>query len=113
MLFVFTASELPEDHNPIEAERFHAGQGGALKPIMYVDKTLEELSNFTDLVTESRQMGQPWNIVFVAALAGKNGVSPSNSEAQVALEMMVKAVQQGAISNFLAYDFDGTAMQLA
>jgi hypothetical protein len=112
MLFVFAQSELPEDHNPAEAERFYAGQGGALNPIMYVDKTLEELSNFADLVTESRHMGQPWKIVFVAALAGRNGVLPSSAEAQEALEMMVKAVQQGAISNFLAYDHDGTAMQL-
>jgi len=112
MLFVFAQSELPEDHNAAEAERFHAGQGGALNPVMYVDKTLEELSNFANLVTESRHMGQPWKIVFVAALAGRNGVLPSSAEAQEALEMMVKAVQQGAISNFLAYDHDGTAMQL-
>lgn len=113
MLFVFAESELPEDHNPTEAERFHAGQGGALNPIMYVDKTLEELSNFKNLVAESKHMGQPWKIVFIAALAGRNGVLPSSIEAQDALEMMVKAVQQGAISNFLAYDFDGTPMQLA
>ena len=112
MLFVFTQSELPEDHNPKEAEHFHAGQGGALNPIMYVDKTLEELSNFPDLVKESRQMGQQWKIVFIAALAGRNGVLPSSSEAQQALEMMVKSIQQGAISSFLAYDHDGTPLQL-
>lgn len=112
MLFVFAESELPEDHNTMEAQRFHAGQGGALNPVMYVDKTLEELSNFSDLVTESRQMGQRWQIVFVAALAGRNGVLPSSIEAQEALEMMVKSVQQGTVSNFLAYDRDGTAMQL-
>ena len=111
MLFVFAQAELPEDHNKTESQRFHAGQGGALNPIMYVDKTLEELSNFSDLVTESQQMGQYWHIVFVAALAGRNGTLPSSNEAQAALEMMVKSVQQGAISNFLAYDRDGTPMQ--
>ena len=113
MLFVFAQSELPENHNKIEAQRFHAGQGGALNPIMFVDKTLDELSNFADLVKESQQMGQPWKIVFVAALAGKNGSLPSSMEAGLALEMMVKAIQQGAISNFLAYDYSGTPLQLA
>lgn len=111
MLFVFAQSELPEDHDTIEAQQFHAGQGGALNPIMYVDKTLAELGSFSDLVTESQQMGQHWKIVFVAGLAGKNGVLPSSTEAQAALEMMVKSIQQGAISNFLAYDRDGTPMQ--
>lgn len=111
MLFVFAQAELPEDHSKMESQRFHAGQGGALNPIMYVDKTLDELSNFSDLVTESQQMGQNWHIVFVAALAGRNGALPSSNEAQAALEMMVKSVQQGAISNFLAYDRDGTPMQ--
>ena len=97
----------------MEAQRFHAGQGGALNPVMYVDKTLEELTVFSDLVTESQQMGQRWKIVFVAALAGRNGALPSSTEAQEALEMMVKSVQQGAIANFLAYDQEGTPMQIA
>lgn len=112
MLFVFTQSELPEDHDPAQAERFHSGRGGALTPIMYVDKKLDELSNFSDLVKESRQMGQPWKIVFVAALAGRNGVMPSDKEAQEALDIMVKSVQQGLISKFLAYDQDGTLIKL-
>lgn len=111
MLFVFAQTELPEEHSIIEAQRFQAGQGGALNPIMYVDKTLEELSDFSGLVSESQQMGQPWQVVFVAGLAGKNGVLPSSTEAQAAMEMMVKSIQQGAISNFLAYDREGSPMQ--
>lgn len=112
LLFVFTQPELPEGHDKIEAQRFHAGQGGALNPIMYVDKTLEELSSFSALVAESQQMGQSWEIVFVAALSGRNGVLPSSAEAQATLEMMAKSVQMGAVSNFLAYDRDGNPVQL-
>lgn len=111
MLFVFTQPELPEGHDKNEAKRFHAGQGGALNPIMYVDKTLEELSSFSALVAESQQMGQDWKIVFVAALAGRNGVLPSSAEAQATLEVMAKSVQMGAIANFLAYDRDGKPVQ--
>ena len=111
LLFVFVDTELPEEHNSEEAQRFHAGQGGALKPIMYVDKALHELKQFSDLVTESQQMGQSWLIVFVGALSGRNGQSPSSQEAQAALEMMVKSVQQGAVSKFLAFDKKGDPVQ--
>ncbi len=111
MLFVFAQSELPEEHDSMQAQRFKDGQGGALNPIMYVDKTLEELGSFADLVSESQQMGQPWQIVFVAALAGQGGTLPSTEEAQAALDMMVKSVQQGLLSNFLAYDRDGKQMR--
>lgn len=78
---------------------------------MYVDKTLAELSSFSALVAESQQMGQNWQIVFVAALSGRNGVLPSSTEAQATLEMMAKSVQMGAISNFLAYDRDGNSVK--
>lgn len=111
MLFVFTQAELPDEHNPAEAQRFQAGQGGALTPIMYVDKTLDELSDFPDLVEESRQMGQEWHIVFVGALSGKNGILPGATEAQAAMDMMVKSIQQGAVSNFLAYDRKGALLK--
>jgi hypothetical protein len=111
MLFVFAQSELPDEHNETEAQRFRNGKGGALNPIMYVDKTLDELSGFSDLVTESQQMGQDWQIVFVGALSGKNGQLPGSAEAQAALDMMVKAVQQGAVSNFLSYDRSGSPVR--
>lgn len=107
ILFVFADTELPEEHSSVEAKRFHAGQGGALTPIMYVDKALQELKKFSDLVTESKQMGQNWQIVFVGALSGHNGQPPSSEEAQAALDMMVKSVQQGAVSKFLAFDKKG------
>ena len=111
MLFVFAQAELPEEHNAMESQRFHAGQGGALNPIMYVDKPLQELGSFSDLVQESKQMGQHWHIVFVGALAGRNGAMPSSNEAQAALEVMVKSIQQGSISSFMAFDRDGTPIQ--
>lgn len=79
---------------------------------MYVDKTLPELSTFSALVTESQQMGQQWQIVFVAALGGKNGALPSSEEAQATLDMMAKSVQMGAVSNFLAYDRDGNLVSV-
>jgi hypothetical protein len=113
LLFVFTRPELPDGHSKLEAERFHAGQGGTLTPIMYVDKTLDELSSFSDMVTESQKMGEKWKIVFIAALSGRNGVLPSSSETQTTLDMMVKSIQQGIVSKFLAYDSNGQSVHFS
>lgn len=112
MLFVFAQSELPDEHDMKQAQRFKDGQGGSLNPIMFVDKTLDELSNFSTLVQESKKMGQHWDIVFAAALDGKRGHLPSSGEAEEALNMMVKSIQQGLISNFLAYDRAGNQIRL-
>ena len=80
---------------------------------MYVDKTLDELTDFASLVKESQQMGQAWHIVFVAALAGRNGVLPGSSDAQEVMDMMVKSIQQGVVSNFLAYGRDGSPIMFS
>lgn len=113
-LFVFAKKELPDDHLAAEAENFQAGLGGALTPVVCVDKTLDALSNFADLVQESEQTGQHWDVVLIACLAGKNGVMPSASEADQGLKMMVSAIQTGAqLSRFIAFDRAGDPLQFA
>lgn len=113
LLFVFTQPELPEGYTKVQIQRFHAGQGGVLTPKMCTDKALDELGDFSDLVTESRQTGQEWKIVFVACLAGRAGVMPSTEDAQEPLKKMVDSIQNGAISNYLAYDQDGNQIQFS
>jgi len=113
LLFVFTQPELPEGYTKVQIERFHAGQGGVLTPKICTDKALDELSNFSDLVTESRQTGQDWKIVFVACLAGHGNIMPSTEDAQEPLKKMVEAINNGAISNYLAYDRDGNQIQFS
>ncbi|MEH6911266.1 MAG: hypothetical protein V7459_11820 [Oceanicoccus sp.] len=109
LLFVFLEASLPKDHEDEEKSSFNAGQGGALQPVMCVDKTLEELGSFSDLVNESRQTEQDWKIVLVAALSGKNGVAPDSTEAESSLKMMVETVQNGGdLSKFMAFDRSGT-----
>ena len=55
LLFVFAQAVLPDDSTPEQRAGFEAGQGGALTPLMSVDKTPEELGTFAALVEESRQ----------------------------------------------------------
>ena len=45
LLFVFAGVELPDDATPAQRERFEAGQGGALVPLMCVDKRPDERGN--------------------------------------------------------------------
>ena len=40
----YYAVELPDDATPAQRARFEAGQGGALVPLMCVDKTPQELA---------------------------------------------------------------------
>lgn len=107
LLFVFAAAELPHTHSPGQKKRFEAGGGGALAPVMCVDKTPAELASFAALADESRRTGQPWDMVFVAALPGRDGQPPAENDVERALKMMIDAVHRGAIDRFAAFDPDG------
>lgn len=111
LLFVFAGASLPADADAAQREHFAAGQGGELAPLMCVDKTPEELSSFSVLVEESRQFGQEWAIVFVAAMDGRNGRAPSSEEAAVPLQRMVEAIKVGSIAAFLPFDRNGHPVQ--
>lgn len=111
-LFVFLHAFLSDDYSDEDKQQFQSGQGGELKAIMCVDKDLAELTDFADLVIESKQMEQEWNIVLVACLSGKNGTHPTSEEAEEPLKIMVQAVQNGGdLSKYLAFDRQGELLQ--
>ena len=113
-LFVFLQASLPDDHDELDKQRFHSGKGGELRAIMCVDKGLEELTDFSDLVTESEQMGQDWIMVLIACLSGRNGMLPTSEEAEQPLKMMVQAVQNGGdLSKYLAFDKQGIMLHFS
>ena len=112
LLFVFAAAELPPDSTAEQRSRFAAGHGGALVPLMFVDKAPGELGTFAELVEESRRPGADWAIVFVAALAGRGGRAPTNDEAEVSLQRMVEAVKAGAIGSFIPFNRNGEPVLL-
>ncbi len=107
LLFVFAASELPEDASDEEKARFDAGEGGALKPVMTVDKLPTEVASFDALREESKGTGAHWDVVFVASLSGRAGIAPNSDEAGQPLQMMVQAIHTGGVANFLAFSRDG------
>jgi hypothetical protein len=112
LLFVFAAAELPEDSSPEQAARFEAGQGGALAPLMCVDKRPEDIVSFAALAQEAQQFGQPWALVFVAGMAGRDGLPPSEQEAEAPLQRMVEDVKRGAVGNYLPFNARGEPVRL-
>ena len=111
LLFVFTSAGIPDDATPGQRTRFQAGQGGTLTPLMCVDKTPDELASFDALIEESRQFALAWDIVFVAALAGADGRSPTSVEAEAPLQSMVESIKSGGISGFIPFDATGQPVQ--
>ena len=110
LMFVFAGAELPDDSTADQAASFAAGEGGALVPLMVVDKDAAELPDFAALARESRQFKQNWCIVFAAALPGSNSRAPSSSDAEQPLQRMVEAIRQGSHAAFIPFDRHGQTL---
>jgi hypothetical protein len=110
LLFVFATAVLPDNSTPEQRARFEAGQGGALAPLMSVDKASEELGTFAALVEESRQFGHDWAIVFVASLSGRDGRAPTSEDADRSLQRMIESIKCGLFGSFIPFDRQGQPM---
>ena len=107
LLLVFARAEMPEKASPEQRNRCASRSGGYLLPAVCVDKLPEELSSFPALVEESKATGQDWDMLFVAGLSGRAGFAPGSDEAVQPLKMMVEAIEQGRVSQFLAFNKAG------
>lgn len=112
LLLVFSGATLPDDASAEQRMRFEAGEAGELAPLMCVDKAPDELSGFTALAAEAATLGQPWVLVFAAALDGSGGQPPDAVRVDAALQRMVESVRAGAIERYVAFDRSGHAVQL-
>ena len=112
LLFVFASADLPDDSTPEQRERFLAGQGGALVPMMAVDKLPDELQTFADLVRESQQFDKAWRIVFAASMSGTGGLAPTSQAAEKPLQRMVQSIKAGTLGTFIPFDREGNPVML-
>lgn len=112
LLLVFAAAELPRDASAEERAAFERGEGGALGPVLCVDKRPQEIASFTALCDEARHTGIAWDVLFVGAMSGRGGHAPNADEAVQPLQLMVEAIKGGRIAQFLAVDTDGALIQL-
>lgn len=113
LLFVFATVELPEGSSPQQQADFAAGQGGALVPLMCVDKSPQELDSFAVLAAEADLMEKEWGMVFAAALSGTVGNPPTSEDAEAPLQRMVEAVKTGHIDGYIPFDHQGLPVQLS
>jgi hypothetical protein len=113
LLFVFANAVLPDDCTPEQRARFEAGEGGALAPLMSVDKAPEELNTFAALVEESLRHGPDWAVVFVASLPGRGGRAPTSHDAERSLQGMIESIKAGAIDAYIPFDRQGEPVLLA
>lgn len=107
LLFVFAAAVPPDDPTPAQQAAFEAGQGGALAPVMCVDKAPADLKDFDALVAEAGAFGGAWQIVFAAAIDGRDSAA-----AQAPLAGMEAAIRAGRVQAYLPFGRDGRAVEL-
>lgn len=112
LLFVFAKAELPNGFTETQKNNFEQGQGGALAPVLCVDKLPEEVAEFSTLVAESAKTGVDWDIAFVSAIAGRGGFAPNSDEANQPLKMMMEKIQGGMIADFLTFNKAGELVAL-
>jgi len=113
LLFVFAQAELSDDSTHEERRRFEAGEGGALVPVMAVDKAPHEIADFGALLQESLQFGKPWAVVFAAALSGRHGVVPADDDVATALDRMTEAIKTGNLTAFTPFGRDGHTVRFS
>lgn len=113
LLFVFVTAGLDVDATAEQRARFDAGKGGTLTPLMCVDKLPGELASFDALIEESKQFEQAWDMVFVAALPGSGGASPTSQQAEAPLQRMVDSIKSGRIGGFIPFDVQGRPVQFS
>ncbi len=111
LLFVFARIELPEHATPDQRARFERREGGTISPCLCVDKAPEEIADFAALKAESGTTGQDWDLLFVGSLDGRGGIAPSADEAAQPLRFMVNAINDGRVSDFAAFDRDGSVLR--
>lgn len=115
LLLMFAARELPEGATPAQRARFERGEGGALTPLMCVDKKPEELTSFADLRHETAQQmavqNLSWDLMFVGALSGVLSAEPTDAEVDQQLNRMLQSLQTGQISTYLAFNTQGEPVQ--
>lgn len=112
LLLVFAGASLPADASAEQRARFEAGESGELAPLMCVGKDPSALADFASLLEESATAGPPWALVFAAALSGRGGQPPSDSQIDAALQRLVEAVKAGNLSGLIPFDRQGEAVQL-
>lgn len=116
LLMLFMGAELPADATEAQRQDFSAGHGGALVPLMCVDKHPDQLDSFVQLCAEADGVHGAWQLVLAGALCGEQGREPSGPAIDAVFERWIADIQQGQVQQVLgqtlAFTRNGAAVQL-
>jgi len=116
LLLVFAGAELPDDATAEQRARFEAGEGGALVPLMCVDKRPEDVVSFAELCTEADGMHSGWRVVLAGALSALPGEAINDKTVDAAFERLLGLIKAGQMDQVLAqtvaFARDGAAVSL-
>lgn len=113
LLLVFATIGLPDDATPEQRASFEAGSGGALTPVMCVDKDPHELRDFAALAAEAKATGQEWGVVFAAGVGAVGGIGPTASQVENAMKQMIEMIGTGRVQPFALFDREGRPLSLS
>jgi len=98
LLFLFAKTETEDSENI---------QSGTLSPVMCVDKLPEDIESFEVLTAEADGISTDWDFLITVGLAGKNGMPPTEEEAEPFLNKMANDLSSGqSMSEYLVFDRD-------
>ena len=112
LLFVFVQAELPEGSTHDEHAQFAAGQGGALVPVMSVDRRPHKMVSMKSLIAEAQNFDCEWSLVFVSTLTGMGTTPPSIVSVDAALNRMIASIKAGQLASMIPFDRQGNAIVL-
>ena len=81
----------------------------SVKPLMYIDKTLDEVSSFEGLLEDSLKSGRAWDLLYVT-VADVEKIDQAQIDQR--LEVMVKVIHQGEAERFLIFNALGEVAEL-
>ncbi|MCP1673539.1 hypothetical protein J2T57_000631 [Natronocella acetinitrilica] len=86
---------------------------GTLTPVMATDLELTPRLNLAAIIEEADSLGEPWQLMMVSSLGGRNGHMPTTEDAGGYLEGMVQAVREGHdLSRYAVFDRAGSPVKL-
>ncbi len=95
LLFVFAGAELPADASAQQRADFDAGEGGALAPLMCVDKPAAALHGFDGAGRRGRAGRAAVGHRLQRRAVGPRPAPPSAVEIDAALQHMVESIKDG------------------
>lgn len=107
LLFLFAQA----DHN--KSNKSKKMQRGSLSPVMCVDKLIDELSSFDELVKEADSVASNWQFIFIAGLSGENNQAPTTEQAEPYLNKMTNDLTTGQnIGQYVVIDRAGDPIEM-